>query len=337
MIVVMRRGAPEAQRLAVEERVRGAGLLPHPIVGTERSVVAVVGDERVVEPEYFEVLAGVEKVLRVLAPSKLASREGRPEKSAVEVAGVPVGAEAVVLMAGPCTVEDRSQLIETAHAVKEAGARLLRGGAFKPRTNPYSFQGLAEEGLALLAEAREATGLAVVTEVLSEHDVDLVAKYADMLQIGTRNMQNFLLLRAVGAQKKPVLLKRGMSASLDEWLLAAEYILSCGNERVVLCERGIRTFEDHVRNTLPLVSVPALRERTHLPVVVDPSHGTGHASLVPAASLAAVAVGADGLLVEVAPDPASAVTDGAQTLSLRQFAELAASLRPVAAAVARSI
>jgi len=337
VIIVMRAGAPEADLAAVEERVRQAGLAPHTIHGTERNVVAVVGDEREVDTDFFEVCAGVEKVMRVLAPYKLASREGQVAPQTVAVGGVVIGGPAVVLIAGPCTVESREQILATARAVKAAGAKLLRGGAFKPRTNPYSFQGLQQEGLELLAEARAATGLPVVTEVMTPGDVELVAGYADMLQVGTRNMQNFLLLKELGQQPKPVLLKRGMSATLEEWLLAAEYILSQGNRAVVLCERGIRTFETHNRNTLALAAVAAAKLETPLPVLVDPSHGTGRSDLVPAMSRAALAAGADGLLLEVCPDPARAMLDGHQSLSTAAFAALARELAPVAAAVGRTL
>jgi len=337
MIIVMKLGAAADQLAAVEDRVRQAGLAPHTIHGTERNVVAVVGDERDVDPDFFEVCAGVEKVMRVLAPYKLTSRESQVASATVKVGDVEIGGKAVVMVAGPCTVESRAQIVETARAVKAAGAKLLRGGAFKPRTNPYSFQGLQKEGLEMLAEARAETGLPVVTEVMTPADVELVARYADMLQVGTRNMQNFLLLKELGAQPKPVLLKRGMSATLEEWLLAAEYILSQGNRGVVLCERGIRTFETHNRNTLALAAVAAAKLETPLPVMVDPSHGTGRSDLVPAMSRAALAAGADGLVLEVCPDPARAVLDGHQSLSTGEFAALAKELAPVAAAVGRSM
>jgi 3-deoxy-7-phosphoheptulonate synthase len=337
MIIVMKLGAPADELAAVEERVRQAGLAPHTIRGTERSVVAVIGDEREVDPDFFEVCPGVEKVMRVLAPYKLASRESQVAPQTVTVGGVEIGGPAVVLIAGPCTVESRAQIVGTARAVKAAGARILRGGAFKPRTNPYSFQGLQKEGLEMLAEARAETGLPVVTEVMTPGDVELVGRYADMLQVGTRNMQNFLLLKELGQQPKPVLLKRGMSATLEEWLLAAEYILSQGNRGVVLCERGIRTFETHNRNTLALAAVAAAKLETPLPVLVDPSHGTGRSDLVPAMSRAALAAGADGLILEVCPEPAKAVLDGHQSLSTEDFARLAGELRPVAEAVGRTM
>ncbi|MFW5857749.1 MAG: 3-deoxy-7-phosphoheptulonate synthase [Planctomycetota bacterium] len=337
MIIVMRRNATPEQCQAVEDRIREADLEPHVIRGTERNVYGAVGDERVVSEQFFEVCEGVERVVPILAPYKLASVEVKPTKSTVMVGDFPVGGTRLGVIAGPCTVEDRESLLEVAHLVKEAGAMALRGGAYKPRTNPYAFQGLQEEGLELLAEAREATGLPVVTEVLSPEGVATVAAYADVLQIGARNMQNFLLLKEVGRTQKPVLLKRGMSATLEEWIFAAEYVLSQGNQQVILCERGIRTFEEHTRNTLGLASVPSLRERTHLPVLVDPSHGTGRASLVAPMSRGAVAVGADGLIVEVHPHPERARVDGAQSLTPRQFEALMAELRPVAEAVGRTL
>jgi 3-deoxy-7-phosphoheptulonate synthase len=323
------------------------GLEPHTLFGVERTVIAAIGDERITNPEELASIPGVEKVLPILAPYKLASREVNPTPSVFEIGGdaqvkskcnkVTFGGKFIPIIAGPCSVEGRSQIIEVAHAVKEAGATALRAGAFKPRTSPYQFQGLAEEGLEYLAEAREATGLPVVTEVLTPTDVPLVAKYADCLQVGTRNMQNFLLLKACGAIKSPVLLKRGMSATLEEYLLAAEYILTGGNKRVMLCERGIRTFETYVRNTFALAMVPALKEKTHLPVLADPSHGTGKRSLVPSMTKASVACGADGILIEVHPDPEKALTDGAQTMSVKDFAKLVKECKLVAEAVGRTI
>jgi len=345
MIIVMRPGASQEELAAVEAAVRETALEPHVIYGTERKVVAATGDERGVSPGTFELLSGVEKVMPVLAPYKLASVETRPGRTVVRPAPRPGvgpfaaawGAREVVVIAGPCTVEGREQVVETARAVRAAGAVALRGGAFKPRTNPYSFQGLMEEGLEYMAEARAATGLPVVTEVLSAADVKLVAGYADVLQIGARNMQNYLLLRAVGEINRPVLLKRGMSATLDELLFAAEYVLMQGNPDVILCERGIRTFERHARNTLSLAAVPALKARTHLPVIVDPSHGTGHSYLVAPMALAAVAAGADGLMLEVAPDPRRALVDGGQTLDFCQFEELMRGISAVARAVGRGL
>jgi len=273
----------------------------------------------------------------VLAPYKMASREVRKDRSMVSVGGGKIGGNRIGVIAGPCSVEDRSQILETAHAVKEAGAIALRGGAFKPRTSPYAFQGLAEEGLKFLAEAREKTGLAIVTEVMSIEQVPIVAEFADVLQIGARNMQNYNLLNKVGEQSKPVLLKRGLSATLEEFLLAAEYIMARGNHQVMLCERGIRTFEEYVRNTLPLAIVPELHRVSHLPVVVDPSHGTGKSYLVDSMCRAAVAAGADGLIIEVHNDPEHAMTDGAQSLNPKQFAEMMKAIKRVAAAVDREV
>jgi len=335
MIVVMKAGSSAEELRLVEEKLTSAGLEPHVIRGTERSVVAAVGDERVLEVEVLEALPGVEKVLRVLAPYKLASREAHAGGSVVKAGPLEVGGRRIAVIAGPCTVEGRSQILETAHAVKEAGASALRGGAFKPRTSPYSFQGLHLAGLELLAEARERTGLPIVTEVMTAEHVPLVAEFADVLQIGTRNMHNFHLLKAAGRAEKPVLLKRGMSARMDELLLAAEYVLREGNPAVILCERGIRTFEEHTRNTLSLSAVPFIKQNSHLPVMVDPSHGCGVRSLVEPMGLAAVAAGADGLLVEVAPDPARALVDGEQTLSIAEFKGMMARVGAVAKAVGR--
>jgi 3-deoxy-7-phosphoheptulonate synthase len=308
------------------------------IVGTERTVIAVIGDDRSKDKSQLETIEGVDKVMPILAPYKMASVEAHKERTVVPLggaAGGTVGGKKIGVIAGPCSVEDRHHLIELAHALREAGAVGLRGGAFKPRTNPNTFQGLAEEGLKYLAEAREKTGLAIVTEVMSIEQVDLVGNYADVLQIGARNMQNFNLLTKVGQQRKPVLLKRGMSATLEEFLLAAEYILSGGNAQVILCERGIRTFEDYVRITLPLAIVPELHLRSHLPVMVDPSHGTGKSHLVPAMCRAAVAAGCDGLILEVHLDPQHAMTDGAQSITPTQFTEMMASVKRIAQAVDR--
>ncbi|MDE3058421.1 MAG: 3-deoxy-7-phosphoheptulonate synthase, partial [Bacteroidota bacterium] len=307
----------------VLSKVRELGFQPHPIVGTERTVIGCVGDER--EKSQLQALEsadGVESVMPILKPFKLASKEWKKEKSVVNVGDLSIGNNQFVVMAGPCSVETREQIISTAEIVKSAGAQILRGGAFKPRTSPYSFQGLEEEGLKLLAEAREKTGLPFVTEVITPTDVSLVAQYADVLQIGARNMQNFALLKEVGRVRKPVLLKRGMSSTLKELLMSAEYIMSQGNYDVMLCERGIRTFEDYTRNTCDLSAVPALKELSHLPVIVDPSHGTGVRSLIPPVSKAAVAIGADGLIIEVHPKPEEAYSDGAQSLRPEQFRKL---------------
>lgn len=337
MIIVMQAGAGPADLDRVVSRVEELKLRPHVIVGTERTVVAVVGDERDATGAGFETLSGVASVLPILAPYKVASREVQAETTLVKAGPLEVGGSRIGVIAGPCSVESAEQIVGTARAVKAAGATGLRGGAFKPRTSPYSFQGMKEKGLELLAEARAATGLAVVTEVVAPEDVPLVARYADVLQVGARNMQNYRLLEAVGRTQTPVLLKRGPAATVEELLLAAEYILDGGNHQVMLCERGIRTFETHTRFTLPLATVPWLHARTHLPVVVDPSHGTGHANLVESMAAASVAAGADGLIIEVHPDPKCASSDGAQTLDFAGFGRMMDVCRRVAEAVGRSL
>lgn len=335
MIVVMQRGAPQDQVEHMVMRVEEMGLKAHVIVGTERTVIAAIGEKREDTRQSLESGPGVSEVVPILAPYKVASVEVKPEPTVIRAGSLTVGNGHVGMIAGPCSVESEEQIISTAKAVKEAGATALRGGAFKPRTSPYSFQGLKEDGLRLLAAAREVTGLAVVTEVMSPEDVELVATYADVLQIGARNMQNYRLLEAVGNTDRAVLLKRGASATIDELLLAAEYVLNEGNPDVMLCERGIRTFESHTRFTLPLATVVYLHEKTHLPVVVDPSHGTGHSSLVPDMAVASVAAGADGLIVEVHPNPEQAVSDGYQSLTFEQFADTMARCRAVANAIGR--
>jgi 3-deoxy-7-phosphoheptulonate synthase len=338
VIVVMVKGATESQVAHVVERIEGVGLKAHVIVGTERTVVAAVGDERkAADQEVVEPCEGVERVLPILAPYKMASKEVKSERTVVRAGKFCVGGKAIAVGAGPCSVESEEQILTTARAVRDAGATGLRGGAFKPRSSPYSFQGLKEEGLRLLQLAGKETGLAIITEVMAPHSVELVARYADVLQIGARNMQNYDLLSEVGRTGKAILLKRGPSATLDEFLLAAEYILDAGNPHVILCERGIRTFESHTRFTLPLAIVPALRERTHLPIVVDPSHGTGKASLVNAMSRASIAAGADGLLIEVHPSPETAWSDGPQTITPAAFARLMHDVARVAEAVDRSM
>jgi len=337
VIVVMEQGATQDQIDHMIERVEQMGLKSHVIVGTERTVIAAIGEKREQAKESLESGPGVAEVVPILAPYKVASREVKPEPTAVSVGSLRVGAGTVGMIAGPCSVESEEQIISTARAVKAAGATGLRGGAFKPRTSPYSFQGLKEEGLKLLAAARDETGLAVVTEVMSTDDVELVGSYADVLQVGARNMQNYRLLEAVGKSPCPVLLKRGASAMIDELLLAAEYILNEGNPNVMLCERGIRTFESHTRFTLPLATISYLHHKTHLPVVIDPSHGTGHAYLVPDMAVAAVAAGADGLIMEVHPDPENALSDGYQSLNFKQFEETMARCRKVAEAVGKNI
>ena len=338
MVIVMQPDATKGQVDHVAELVREMGLKDHVIVGTDLTVVAVIGDDRKKDRTLVEQAPGVERVVSILAPYKMAARESKRQRTTVDLGGAClIGGRAVQVIAGPCSVESEQQIMASARAVKAAGATALRGGAFKPRTNPYAFQGLGEEGLQLLAAARDATGLAVVTEVVTPAEVELVGRYADCLQIGTRNAQNFKLLDAVGGFGKPVLYKRGMSMTIDEYLQATEYILARGNGDVVLCERGIRTFEDHTRNTLSLSAVPELQYRSHLPVVIDPSQGTGHARLVPAMCRAAVAAGADGLLVEVHPDPEHALTDGAQSVTPAVLDQMLAALRRIAAAIDRDM
>jgi len=340
MIVVMQQECKKEEVDHVVKLVREMNLTDHVIVGTERTVVAVIGDDRYKDRNALESCPGVDRVLQVLAPYKIASKQAHPEPSVIPIGGkhgATIGDKRIALIAGPCSIEDRPKFLEVAHAVKEAGATGLRGGAFKPRTDPYAFQGLGEQGLEILAEAREQTGLAIVTEVMSITQVDLVSQYADVLQIGTRNMHNFNLLIAVGQTGKPILLKRGWSATLEEFLLAAEYIINAGNTNVILCERGIRTQEDYVRNTLPLAIIPAVKRESHLPIVIDPSHGTGHAYMVPSMCKAAIAAGADGLIIETHQDPEHALTDGAQSLTLEAFAHMVQELKAVAAAVGRTI
>ncbi|MDR3604560.1 MAG: 3-deoxy-7-phosphoheptulonate synthase [Syntrophaceae bacterium] len=335
MVVVMKKNANENQISRVLFKIEALGSKAHLSRGNIRTIIGVVGDNSNIEPGVFESLDGVERVVPLLGPFKLASRDFRKENSSFSIDGSQIGGKKIIMIAGPCAVESREQLIEAALAVKKAGAVALRGGAFKPRTSPYSFQGLGEEGLKILAEARDIVGLAIVTEVIAPEQVSLVAQYADVLQVGSRNMQNYALLNAVGESHKPVLLKRGLSSTIEEFLNAAEYILSHNNPRVILCERGIRTFETYTRNTLDINAIPVLKSLSHLPVVVDPSHGTGKREYVAAVSRAAIAAGADGLIVEVHPDPENALSDGAQSLRPQEFENLMAELRPVAEAVGR--
>ncbi len=339
MIIVMKKGAGKSELAEVKKRIQALGYKPHVIHGETRNVIGAVGDERGKEIlQQIESMPGVENVVPILKPYKLASREVRPEPSAVEIApGLSVGGDELIVMAGPCSVESEEQILETAHAVKAAGAKVLRGGAFKPRTSPYSFQGMEEDGLKLLALAREATGLPIVTEVVNPRDVELVGRYADIMQVGARNVQNFALLKMLGQLGKPVLLKRGMASTIQEFLMSAEYILSEGNQRVILCERGIRTFETATRNTLDISAVPVLKEQTHLPVLIDPSHATGHASLVPAMCYAAVAAGADGLIVEVHPHPETAASDGPQSLRPADFAAMMKKLAEFASVAGKKL
>jgi 3-deoxy-7-phosphoheptulonate synthase len=338
MIIILKSGVGDAAIDDVCRRVTEMGYAPHIIRGEFKTIVAAVGEERG-RPDLrlLEAVETVESVMPVQQPFKLASREVRAEPSEVRVNGIAIGGKAIVVMAGPCSVESEAQVQEVADAVKAAGAKILRGGAFKPRTSPYAFQGLKEQGLKYLADARKRTGLPVVTEVLETESVELVAQYTDILQIGARNIQNFTLLRRVGEMGKPVLLKRGMATTIQEFLLSAEYILAAGNPNVILCERGIRTFETTTRFTLDLNAVPVLKKLSHLPVVVDPSHGTGHWDLVAPMAKGAVACGADGLIIEVHPKPEEALSDGPQSLKPSKFAQLMRELRPVAEAVGRSL
>ncbi|MBV8807379.1 MAG: 3-deoxy-7-phosphoheptulonate synthase [Acidobacteriaceae bacterium] len=330
MLVVMKAHAGPSDIARVCERIESLGYKAHIIPGEQRTAIGVTGNSGPLDTAEFEDLPGVAEAIRVSKPYKLVSRETKPEDTVVRVYGVPVGGEDIVLCGGPCSVESREQILHSARAVRAAGGQLLRGGAYKPRTSPYSFQGLGEEGLRYLAEAREETGLGVVTEAVDVETFDLVESFADCVQIGARNMQNFSLLRRAGRSRKPILLKRGMSSTLEEFLMAAEYILAEGNYNVILCERGVRTFADHTRNTLDLSVVPAVQSLSHLPIIVDPSHGTGKRDKVLPMSLAAIAAGASGLIVEVHPAPERALSDGNQSLDPKQFRELADDCRAVA-------
>jgi 3-deoxy-7-phosphoheptulonate synthase len=334
MLVVMRSHAGDEEIARVCEKIESLGFRPHVMPGAERTAIGITGNHGPVDAAEFESLPGVAEAIPVSKPYKLVSREVKPDNTVVDVAGVPVGGPELTLCAGPCSVESREQILESARAVKASGAQLLRGGAYKPRTSPYAFQGLAEEGLKYLAEAREATGLGVVTEAIDVETFDLVEHYADCVQIGARNMQNFSLLRRAGRSRKPILLKRGMSSTLEEFLMAAEYILSEGNYQVILCERGVRTFTDHTRNTLDLSVVPAVKSLSHLPIIVDPSHGTGKRDKVHPMALAAVAAGAAGLIVEVHPNPDRALSDGYQSLYPEQFQAMADDCRAVSTLLA---
>jgi 3-deoxy-7-phosphoheptulonate synthase len=333
VLVVMQSGATPSDIDGVVEKIESLGFQAHPMPGAQRTAVCVTGNPGAVDPQHFEFLPGVQEVIRVSKPYKLVSRELKPDDTVIDVRGAKVGGGSFAVMAGPCAVESRDQLLTAATAVAKAGAAILRGGAFKPRTSPYAFQGLREKGLELLDEARRETGLPIVTEAKDVETLPAVAEISDIVQIGARNMQNFSLLEAAGRQPKPVLLKRGLSSTVDEWLMAAEYVMSRGNYRVILCERGIRTFETLTRNTRDLGILPVLRKLTHLPVIVDPSHGTGIRHAVTPLSRAAVAVGADGLMVEVHPDPPSALSDGPQSITPNDFDGLMREVRAVAAAV----
>lgn len=337
MIIVLRAGATEQDVRQIEETIRGGGLTAHISRGVERTIIGVVGDERKLDPDAFEGLPVVEKVLRILAPFKIVSREFQKENTVITVNGKSVGGKALALFAGPCSVEGRDMMVGLGERVASAGATFLRGGAFKPRTSPYAFQGLGEEGLKFLAEARDRTGLPVATELMDPRDIDLVARYADVIQIGARNMQNFRLLTEVGKLDKPVILKRGMSATIQEWLMSAEYIASEGNRKIILCERGIRTYEPATRNTFDVSSIPVVKSLSHLPVIADPSHAAGKMALVEPLAAAAIAAGADGLMIEVHHQPEKALSDGPQSLKPDAFAQVIGRLRKVAEAVGRTL
>jgi len=337
MVITMQRDATAEQIRAVADRVRDLGFIPHEMPGAQRTAICVTGNRGPLDPSLFTRFEGVADAVPISQPYKLVSRELKPDATVVEVRGVKVGGGGFCVMAGPCSVETREQVMSTAHHVKKHGAHMLRGGAFKPRTSPYDFQGLKEEGLKMLAEAREATQLPVITEVKDAETLPLVAEYADILQIGARNMQNYSLLERVGELGKPVMLKRGLSSTVKEWLMAAEYIVSRGNRNVILCERGIRTFETMTRNTLDLGVLPILRSITHLPIIVDPSHGTGVARAVTPLARAAAATGIDGIMVEVHPDPAKALSDGPQALTFPMFEEMMRDVQRIAEIMGQSM
>jgi 3-deoxy-7-phosphoheptulonate synthase len=337
MMIIMKANATPQQVEHVVEHIMAAGLSVHLSQGIEQTIIGAIGETHNIPEDRFEGLDGVEMVKRITQPFKLASRQFHPENSVFPLDGFTIGGEEIAIIAGPCSVESLSQIVETAIAVKAAGASALRGGVFKPRTSPYAFQGLGEEGLKYMAEARAQTGLPIVAEIMSQTQLDLMTKYVDVLQVGARNMQNYNLLRAIGETQTPVLLKRGLSATIEELLMSAEYILAGGNRRVILCERGIRTFEPSTRNTTDINAIPVLKNLTHLPVILDPSHSTGHVDYVPAVARAAVAAGADGLLVEVHPDPAHAVSDGKQSLRPEKFAEMVKQVGQIAQVMNRRL
>ncbi len=337
MLIVMKPNSTPQQIENVIRQIKEAGLAAHLSQGIETTLIGAIGETHDMPTELFEVLDGVDMVKRITQPFKLASRQFHPEDSVFSVDGFQVGGNDIILIAGPCAVESKSQILETAHAVREAGANALRGGVFKPRTSPYAFQGLGEEGLEYLAEAREQTGMPIVVEIMSQTQLDPMLNYVDVFQVGARNMQNFNLLRMLGETRKSVLLKRGLSATIEELLMSAEYILAGGNKQVILCERGIRTFETSTRNTTDINAIPVLKNLTHLPVILDPSHATGHADYVPAIARAAIAAGADGLIVEVHPDPAKAFSDGKQSLKPEKFAEMVTQVKAIAEVIGRRI
>jgi 3-deoxy-7-phosphoheptulonate synthase len=329
MLIVMKHDASDSQIETVLRVIEQLGFKGHPMPGATRTAIGITGNQGAVDPSHFENLAGVAEAIRVSKPYKLITLDLRPEKTIVRVGDATIGGDELAIIAGPCAIESRAQAFAIAEAVRRSGARFFRGGAYKPRTSPYAFQGLGEEGLRILADIRETYGLKIVTEALDEAGVDLVERYGDMIQIGARNMQNFSLLKRAGRARLPVLLKRGLSATLDEWLLAAEYVMAEGNYQIVLCERGIRTFAQHTRNTMDLAAIPAVRRISHLPVIVDPSHGTGKNFMVTPLARAGVAVGADGLIVEVHDQPEHALSDGAQALTLDQYEEMVSEVRSI--------
>ncbi len=338
MIVIMKPGATADDTAQVAQHIEELGFNVHISTGEARTIIGIIGaDEHKLNTDTFEVMPQVERTVRIMQPFKAASRDFTEQDSIIKVNGTEIGGNRVTIFAGPCSVENREQIMATARAVKAAGAQFLRGGAFKPRSSPYSFQGLGEEGLIYLAEAREETGLSIITEVMSPEDIELVAAYTDIFQVGARNTQNYPLLKALGKAQKPVFLKRGLSGTLEELLMSAEYILSAGNMNVMVCERGIRTYETYTRNTFDINAIPSLQELTHLPVIADPSHGTGKWELVPSIAKAAVAAGADGVMIEVHPDPTAAMSDGAQSLTLKRFTRLVQEMRDVARAIGREI
>ncbi len=335
MIIVMKVGSTDPQIVEISGVLESLGLGVHISKGTERTIIGVIGDKRVLNDVPLELMPGVEKLVPIVESYKLAGKTFRPEKSVIDVNGTKIGGREITIMAGPCAVESREQIMKTAAAIKKCGAKFLRGGAYKPRTSPYSFQGLEEEGLKLLKEAKEATGLQIISEVTSEHAIEVADRYVDIFQIGARNVQNFQLLREVGRLRKPVLFKRGPSITVDEWLNAAEYIMSEGNYNVILCERGIRTFETSTRNTLDISAVPVVKQLSHLPILVDPSHAAGKSHLVPSLSMAAIAAGADGLIIEVHPDPIHALSDAAQQITPEVFSSLCCDIERMAPILGR--
>lgn len=337
MIVVMSRNATKQEIDNVENKLQELGFKTHPIFGEVKTVIGAIGDKRILNTVNITTMPGVESLVPIMKPYKLSGRELKQTPSVIDIGGITVGSRELAVIAGPCAIESEESFIETALKVKEAGASILRGGAFKPRSSPYSFQGLQEDGLKIMAKAREITGMKIVTEVVDTRDVELVASYADVIQIGARNMQNFRLLHEVGLTSKPILLKRGLAATIEEWLMAAEYIMDAGNENIILCERGIRTYETSTRNTVDISAIPVVKELSHLPIIVDPSHAAGNWKYVAALSKAAVAAGADGLIIEVHIDPPNALSDGPQSLRPAKFRQLMCELSLVAAAVGRSI